>query len=171
MLYNIKEELNIIDLINGKYGLEREALRVDEFGKLSLKEHPKTFGDKILNPYITTDFSESQVELITPPLETIEKVYNFSSILYDIVAVNIGSEYLWSQSMPCDIPEDHDIPIAQFCQYIEEGKKAREYREKLFKKYGGKKQLISGIHYNFSFNETLIKKLYNNYNVGESYKE
>ena len=34
------------------------------------------------------------------------------------------------------------------------------YRQALLEKYGGKKQLISGIHYNFSFNESLVQKLY-----------
>ena len=39
------------------------------------------------------------------------------------------------------------------------------------KKYGGKKQLISGIHYNFSFNEELIKDLYKVLGKGESYRD
>ncbi|MPQ43441.1 bifunctional glutamate--cysteine ligase GshA/glutathione synthetase GshB [Clostridium tarantellae] len=171
MLYKIKDKINVNEYIGGKYGLEREALRVDINGKLSLKKHPKIFGDKISNPYITTDFSESQIELITPPVKTIEELYNFSSTLYDIVALNIGNEYLWPQSMPCNIPEDNEIPIAEFCQCSEKGKKAREYREKLFKKYGGKKQLISGIHFNFSFSEYLIEKLYENIEENISYKE
>ena len=171
MLEKIKENIKKEDLINGIFGLERESLRVDSEGKLSIKEHSKGFGNKMKNPFITTDFSESQVELITPTFNSLEKLYEFQSILYDIVALEIENEYLWPQSMPCDIPEDHNIPIAKFCTCKEEGKKAKEYREKLFKKYGGKKQLISGIHYNFSYNEELIKKLYNVLGEKKDYKE
>ena len=38
-------------------------------------------------------------------------------------------------------------------------------------KYGGKKQLISGIHYNFSFDETIIERLYEDSDKNLSYKE
>ncbi|MGL5381250.1 bifunctional glutamate--cysteine ligase GshA/glutathione synthetase GshB [Clostridium sp.] len=157
-------------LLEGKFGIERESLRVNSNGKLSLKPHPDSFGGKLSNPYITTDFSESQVELITPTFNTIDETYKFLNALYDIVALGIEDEYLWPQSMPCDIPENDRIPIAEFCE-CKVGSEARAYREKLLKKYGGKKQLISGIHYNFSFNEIIINKLYKESNTDESYKE
>ncbi|GAB6169907.1 bifunctional glutamate--cysteine ligase GshA/glutathione synthetase GshB [Clostridium carnis] len=171
MLYKIKDSIIIDELLSGNYGIERESLRINNKGKLSSKSHPKGFYGKMSNPYITTDFSESQIELITPVCNSVEEVYNFSSALYDIAALEIGDEYLWPQSMPCDIPENHDIPIAEFCQCKEEGRRAREYREKLFRKYGGKKQLISGIHYNFSYNESIIKKLYEKLGEDRSYKD
>ena len=114
MLYSIKDKLSKKDLLNGGYGIERESLRVDKNGKLSIKPHSKNFHGKISNPYITTDFSESQVELITPVLNSLEEVYNFCSSLFDIVDLEIKDEYLWPQSMPCDIPENHNIPIAEF---------------------------------------------------------
>ncbi|MBX7308829.1 bifunctional glutamate--cysteine ligase GshA/glutathione synthetase GshB [Clostridium chauvoei] len=171
MLYNIKDKLSKKELLNGGYGLERESLRVDSEGRLSLKPHSKNFHGKMSNPYITTDFSESQVELITPVCNSAEEVYNFCSALFDIVDSEIKDEYLWPQSMPCDIPENHNIPIAEFCKCKEEGRKAREYREKLFKKYGGKKQLISGIHYNFSYSESIIEKLYEKSKKDKSYKD
>lgn len=171
MLEKIKDSIKKEDLINGTFGLERESLRVDSEGRLSRMEHPKAFGNKMKNTFITTDFSESQVELITPTFNSLEKLYKFQSVLYDIVALEIKDEYLWPQSMPCDIPEEHNIPIAKFCTCREEGKKAKVYREKLFKKYGGKKQLISGIHYNFSYNENLIKKIYNVLGEKKDYRE
>ncbi|MEG2539735.1 MAG: bifunctional glutamate--cysteine ligase GshA/glutathione synthetase GshB [Clostridium sp.] len=171
MLNEIRGKITKWDFINGTFGLERESLRVNDLGKLSLREHPENFGNKMKNSFITTDFSESQIELITPTFTTLEEVYEFQSILYDIVALEIKDEYLWPQSMPCDLPEEHDIPIAQFCTCVEDGKKAKEYREKLFEKYGGKKQLISGIHYNFSYNEKLIETLYSNLPQGKTYRE
>ena len=159
MLDKIQRLFTPEEILAGKFGLEREGLRVDKEGKLALSPHPQIFGSKLKNPYITTDFSESQIEIITPTFNTTKEVYNFVDALYDIVSLNIGDEYLWPQSMPCHLPEDSQIPIAEY-EDCEPCKEARNYREELFKKYGGKKQLISGIHYNFSFDEDFLKKLY-----------
>ena len=167
MLKTIKNLFNSYELLQGNFGIERETLRVDLEGKLSFRPHPEVFGDKVLNPYITTDFSESQIEVITPPCSSVEEAYRFTNALYDIVSIEIGDEYLWPQSMPCIIPDENMIPVAT---YGEEGREAREYREKLLNKYGGKKQLISGIHFNFSFSETFINKLYENSGMNTDYK-
>ena len=157
-------------ILGGQIGIERESLRVDEKGVLSFEKHPEVFGDKIGNPYITTDFSESQVELITPSFSTCKETYDFLSNLYNITALEIkDGEYLWPQSMPCIIPDGMEIPIASYSDSVV-GEEARKYREKLIKKYGGKKQLISGIHYNFSFNEDLIDGLYNDSDKSLDYK-
>lgn len=69
------------------------------------------------------------------------------------------NEYFWFHSLPCILPEEDKIPIAQYA-YTEEGQKSEEYRVKLAKKYGLKKQMISGIHFNFSFADETLKKLY-----------
>ena len=168
MLEKIKNLFISNEILKGNYGIERETLRVDNDGKLAMTLHSEEFGDKANNSYITTDFSESQIEVITPAFDNIEETYNFTRALYDIAAMEIGDEYLWPQSMPCIIPEDEKIPVAK---YSEDNKASEEYRENLLKKYGGKKQLISGIHYNFSFDENIIKRLYENSNENLSYKE
>lgn len=160
MLKELKELLTPYELLKGNYGIERESLRVNDNGELSNNAHPSVFGDKVENSYITTDFAESQIEVITPPFTNIEDVYNFSNALYDIAAMEIGDEYLWPQSMPGIVPEDNKIKIAEYGQ-SDKGMKARLYRESLIKRYGGKRQIICGIHYNFSFNDDVIKKLYN----------
>lgn len=157
-------------LLLGNFGVERETLRIDENGDLALTKHPEVFGDKIKHPYITTDFSESQIELITPPLKSIEKTYKALNALYDITAIELKDEYLWPQSMPCNIPSDEEIPVAEYNDK-EDGEKASNYRKHLLKKYGAKKQLISGIHYNFSFNEELLKELYKLIGNNKTYKE
>ncbi|MGE7873587.1 bifunctional glutamate--cysteine ligase GshA/glutathione synthetase GshB [Bacillus paramycoides] len=162
MLSKLKHLFSPKQLLSGNFGVEREMLRVNEEGNLSVKPHPSVFGDKVNNPYITTDFSESQIEVITPTFQSIEEIHHFLIALYDIVANNIGEEYLWGQSMPCRLPTDEDIPIAVFSD-CEEGIEARRYREQLFEKYGGKKQLISGIHYNFSFSDDMLLRLYEEY--------
>lgn len=161
MLELLKELFTPYELLKGNYGIEREGLRVSDKGELSEKDHPEIFGDKTFNSYITTDFAESQIEMITPPFKTIEETYNFANSLYDIVAMEIGEEFLWPQSMPGIVPEDDKIKIAAYSDTAK-GKEAQKYRESLITKYGGKKQLICGIHYNFSFNDELINKLYLN---------
>ena len=169
MLHELRRLFTKDELLKGSFGIEREALRVTPQGKLAVTKHPEVFGSKLMHPYITTDFSESQVELITPAFDNIQETYDFLNTLYDITALNIADEYLWPQSMPCDIPEDKHIPIAQF-EDCEACHKARIYREELFKKYGGKKQLISGIHFNFSFDESMFERLYETLKPHMNYK-
>lgn len=154
------------DLMVCNFGLEKENVRVDENGKLALTPHPKVFGNKSIHPYIKTDFSESQVEVITPVFDTIDKTYDFLENLHDIVSVNLENEYLWPQSNPPCLPEEKLIPIAKL-----DDEKEYEYREMLGEKYGRKKQLISGIHYNFSFKEEFLKRIYESLNISVSFKE
>ena len=168
MLDKIKKVFSNKEILSGNFGIERETLRLDENGYLASSDHPEEFGDKSHNPYITTDFSESQIEVITPAFSNIEETYKFTRALYDIVAMEIGNEYLWPESMPCIIPDDDKIPVAKFAEH---SKESQEYRESLLRKYGGKKQLISGIHYNFSFDENIIERLYENSNKDVLYKE
>ena len=111
MLDRLKELFTPYELLKGNYGIERESLRVNDKGELSVKSHPEIFGDKVENEYITTDFAESQIEVITPPFKSPEETYNFSKALYDIVSIETDDEYLWPQSMPGIIPADDKIRI------------------------------------------------------------
>lgn len=154
--------------LEGLFGLEKENIRVDQAGNLALTLHPKVFGDKLKHPYITTDFSESQVEMITPPLPDINQAVGFLETIHDIVSLELEDEYLWPQSIPPVLPADQYIPIAQ---YGEDGKEAREYREFLAEKYGPKNQLFSGIHFNFSFSEKLLELLYQKADSSVSFDE
>jgi len=159
----------LINIINDKklnrfltkcnFGIEKENVRVDPSGYLAMTKHPDIFGDKLKNPYITTDFSESQVEMITPSLDTIEETYNFLDSLHDLVSLELKDEYLWPQSTPPSIPDEKDIPVSKFDETFE-GSKAQKYRDYLSQKYGKQKQLLSGIHYNFSFKDEFLDLLY-----------
>ena len=164
----IIKEFNLINEIQkGNFGLEKENLRVDKKGHLALTPHPEVFGDKKKNPYITVDFSESQVEMITPSFKKVKDAYYFMENLHDIVTENLDEEYLWPQSLPPIIPEEDKIPVAQF----EQDKASEEYRDNLAKKYGKYLQLLSGIHYNFSFDTEFIEEFYKKLNTRETYKE
>jgi len=145
-------------LLNGKWGLEEEALRVTPDGDLALTPHPEVFGDKDNNPYITTDFSESQMELITPALGSIEEIFSFLDGLKDHVTRELQNELLWPQSMPVPLPSSEKIPIARYGN-TDEGKLKEIYRSGLALRYGKKIQMISGIHYNFSFQDAFWEKL------------
>lgn len=144
------------ELLQGCFGIEKENVRVLPNGELSLSPHPSRLGDKNIHPYITTDFSESQVEMITPPLNSLKEVHGFLETLQDIVSENIGDELLWPQSLPPLIPKGVDIPIAK---YGEKGRDKETYRELLARIYGKERQLISGIHYNFSFTDELLIRM------------
>ena len=151
-------KLSSDEILAGSFGIEWESLRAKEDGKLSLTPHPAIFGDKLTNPVITTDFSESQIEIITPTFDTIDEAYDTFSLLADLVNASLpDDEYLWFQSIPCILPYWDRIPIAQ---YSEDGVDNQKYREDLAKKYGVKKQMISGVHFNFSFSDNFLKKLY-----------
>ena len=154
------------DLFKGHFGLEKENIRVNHEGKLALTPHPKAFGNKNENPYIQTDFSESQIEMITPVFDSIDETYNFLENLQNMVSLELEDEYLWPSSNPPALPEDEEIPIAILDDPIEEN-----YRLQLAGKYGRKKQVLSGIHYNFSFHETMINELYKGENGTRSFRE
>ncbi|WP_209810970.1 bifunctional glutamate--cysteine ligase GshA/glutathione synthetase GshB [Ammoniphilus resinae] len=158
---NLQEEL-----LRGNFGLEKENIRVDGNGMLALTPHPKAFGNKMENPYIRTDFSESQIEMITPVFQTISETYDFMETLHDIVTLELEEEYLWPSSNPPVLPKDEEIPIALMSDPVED-----QYRMQLAEKYGRKRQLMSGIHYNFSFHEGLLKKLYEGLHTDSSYKD
>ena len=167
-LSNISK-LSSEEILEGSFGIEWESLRAHEDGKLSLTPHPKIFGDKLTNPLITTDFSESQIEIITPTFNTIDEAFDTFSLLSDLVNSSLpDDEYLWFQSIPCILPYWDQIPIAQ---YPEEGQSSQKYREDLAKKYGVKKQMISGVHFNFSFSDNFLKKIYEMENPDLSFKE
>ncbi|BDD12332.1 glutathione biosynthesis bifunctional protein GshAB (plasmid) [Fulvitalea axinellae] len=144
-------------MLRGEFGLERENVRVDAEGRMAKTPHPQVFGNKNRHPYITTDFSESQVEMVTPKQDSIDEAYDFLRVLNDLFYENVKDEFLWPQSMPPVLPKGSDIPIAK---YGEEGKDKEEYREYLSKMYGSQMQMISGTHFNFSLPDSLLRRLF-----------
>ncbi len=157
------------EILRGSFGIEWESLRAHSDGKLSLTPHPEVFGDKLTNPLITTDFSESQIEIITPTFDSIDEAFDVFSLLADLVNASLpDDEYLWFQSIPCILPYYDKIPIAR---YGEDGEESERYRIELAKKYGVKKQMISGVHFNFSFAEDTVEKLYEITGSELSFKE
>ncbi len=135
-------------LSQGKVGYEKECLRVSN-SKIAQTSHPESLGSSLCNQYITTDFSEAQLELVTPPLKDKRKALMFLDDVHHYISHNIQDEYLWPFSMPLDIHSDQDIPIASYGKSnIARFKEI--YRNGLSERYGKMMQAISGIHYNYS---------------------
>ena len=130
-------------------GIEREGLRARPDGTLSLTPHPATLGAALTHPHITTDFSESQLELITGVHGSIDGCLAELTEVHQYVVRCLGDELLWATSMPCTLPADETIPVARFGT-TNVGRAKSVYRVGLGHRYGRRMQTISGVHYNWS---------------------
>lgn len=130
-------------------GIEKESLRTTPRGRLALTPHPAALGSALTNPHITTDFSESQLELVTGAHTSVADAVAELTRIHQFVYRHIGDEQLWVSSMPCDLPPDAGIPIGQYGA-SNVGQAKRVYRIGLANRYGPRMQTISGIHYNWS---------------------
>ena len=147
-------------LLQFNCGLERETLRSTEDGKLSTLAHPRFLGSKLFNPRITTDFGESQLEIITPvcedPSMAIKELYKSHCFIYSF----LKDEILWPASMPCELPCDRDIMIARYGD-SNLAQLKETYRRGLAHRYGRTMQTICAIHYNFSLKDDFWQVLRN----------
>jgi glutamate--cysteine ligase len=134
-------------------GIEKESLRSRPDGRLAGTPHPQALGSALTHPRITTDFSESQLELITGVHETVdaclEELTQIHQVVYRALSENEDGEILWCASMPCNLPADDAIPIGRYGS-SNVGRAKTVYRMGLSHRYGRRMQMISGIHYNFS---------------------
>jgi glutamate--cysteine ligase len=137
-------------LAQALHGIEKEGLRVNgDSGKISLTHHPESLGAALTNKYITTDFSESLLELITPALPGPDAALEFLWAIHHYVSGNLGEELIWAASMPCWIDDGSMIPIARYGS-SNLGRMKYIYRLGLQHRYGKMMQSIAGIHYNYS---------------------
>lgn len=141
---------------SGKFGIERETLRVDNQNKLSQTPHP--FGN---DEHITRDFCENQIELVTPVCNSIDEAVDALAELDKKAREELAKngESIWLYSNPPHFDNENEIPIADFTG---DHSSKRAYREVLEQKYGKKLMLFSGIHFNFSFAEEFLRELNTN---------
>jgi glutamate--cysteine ligase len=130
-------------------GIEKESLRATADGSLALTPHPKALGSALTHPHITTDYSESQIELITGVHATPESCLDELQHIHQYTYRALGDEMLWVSSMPCNLPTDENIPIGRYGS-SNVGRAKSVYRMGLAHRYGRRMQTISGIHYNWS---------------------
>ena len=163
MSESFKETLNLLkdsDLSDfskfSSRGIEKESLRV--FDKtISLTDHPTSLGATLTNQYITTDFSEALLELITNKKSSIDESLNELEDVLNFVFKNC-SETIWPSSVPCTIEDENKIRIAEYGS-SNSGRLKNLYRKGLSERYGSMMQCVSGIHYNFSLNDEFFLKL------------
>lgn len=151
-----------------RFGIEREGQRVNLSGTLATTDHPNVFGDRTYHPYIQTDFSETQIELITPVTDSVSELFQYLDAIYDVAVRSISDEeMIWPLSMPPALPEkDEDIIIAKLSSFED-----FLYRCYLAKEYGRRKQMVSGIHLNFEFGHDLLKSLFVQQTKFDDFKE
>ncbi|HEY6527439.1 MAG TPA: glutamate--cysteine ligase [Cellvibrionaceae bacterium] len=133
-------------------GIEKEGLRADRSGRLALTPHPQGLGAALTHPYITTDYSESLLELITPPCHRIDTLIKWLDDLHRETYRQLGDEYIWGNSMPCILPSEQAIPVARYGS-SNRGTMKSIYRLGLGHRYGRTMQTVAGVHYNFSLPE------------------
>src|SRR5580692_7487991 len=136
-------------LQGGRKGVEKESLRVLPRGTLSYSPHPSLLGSALTNEHITTDYSEALIELVTPAFTHSWELLQYLRDLHQFVYRHLGEELLWATSMPCDIRNDDEVPIARYGS-SHQGRLKYIYRHGLKIRYGGMMQAISGVHFNYS---------------------
>ena len=141
-------------LLRGNFGLEKESLRISGDGFLAHTQDP--FPNE---KHIVRDFCENQVEINTPVMksaaEAVQALAEYDRKIQRTLKQLPQREYLWPFSNPPYIRNEADIPVARY--YGEQAGKT-EYREYLADRYGRYKMTFSGIHVNFSFDETLLRE-------------
>lgn len=140
-------------LLGMRRGIEKESLRALPGGSLALTPHPAALGSALTHPRITTDYSESQLELITGVHAGVEaclaELAEIHQYTYHTLQSACGDEMLWVSSMPSVLPTDETIPLGRYgASNI--GRAKSVYRMGLGHRYGRRMQTISGIHYNWS---------------------
>ncbi|ANU23103.1 bifunctional glutamate--cysteine ligase GshA/glutathione synthetase GshB [Planococcus donghaensis] len=144
-------------VLKARYGLEKEGQRVDLTGKLVNTDHPATISKSDDHPYIKRDFAETQMELVTPVTDTLKELFDYLESIHEVAYRSLDkNEMIWPLSMPPELPEkEEDIIIAKLADA-----ESVRYRHSLAESYGRRKQMISGIHYNFEFSEELLHALF-----------
>lgn len=141
-------------LLKGKFGLEKEGLRVYEDARMAQTPHPFP-GDS----HITRDFSENQTEINTcaePSAEgAVLALGAYSRRIRDTIGALERPEYIWPFSNPPYLAGEEDIPIAQFTGDLAS---KTAYRQYLSGRYGRYKMTFSGIHVNYSFSDELLQR-------------
>jgi len=130
-------------------GVEKESLRIEADGALAATPHPAALGSALTHPHITTDFSESQIELVTGAHARVADCARELGEIHQCVYRHLGEQMLWVGSMPCGLPSDDAIPLGRYGS-SNVGRSKNVYRMGLGYRYGRRMQTISGIHYNWS---------------------
>ncbi|WP_157736249.1 glutamate--cysteine ligase [Granulosicoccus antarcticus] len=141
-------------LAERKVGLEKESLRVMGNGGISQADHPEALGDALTHPFITTDFSEALLEMVTPPCGSAEEALHFLTSIHQFIVHRLpAGEHIWNTSMPCILRGGASVRIGEYGS-SHSGQMKHAYRRGLGLRYGRRMQAIAGVHFNFSMPES-----------------
>jgi glutamate--cysteine ligase/energy-coupling factor transport system ATP-binding protein len=156
LLKTIKTNQLVKPFLNGNFGLEKEGLRANYPATLATTMHPESLGDREVNPHIKTDYGEAQPEIVTPPLAPFTNAHNWLETISSVLISSLpDDEYMWPFSVPCVLPEADLIQTSATTN-----PELIDYRLYTASKYGKKRQLITGIHINYSFDQDFINGLF-----------
>ncbi|MCT0151315.1 glutamate--cysteine ligase [Fructilactobacillus fructivorans] len=152
------------ELFAGLFGIEIEENRVDlSRNSLSRFPHQKELGDRQgKKTHFQTDFAESMEELVTDKHATmkgvLEQMRSLQSILHGTLKPN---EIIWPMSMPPKLSEDDvDFVRNTFKRFW-----MADYRKWLTKRYGIFRQIMCGIHFNYSPSDQIIAIFQSNHHI------
>lgn len=147
-------------LYHSLVGLEIEEQRIDQHGRLSRRPHPSQLGSRTFHPYFQTDFTESQLEVITDPNPniggTLDQLDTLQTVAYRSLE---GDDRIWPLSMP-PVMDPTDL---KFIAEHFDRPAIRPYREYLIKKYGLQHGCLTGVHVNYSLPDPVVHRLYSHY--------
>ena len=144
-------------LFGGFFGLEVEQHRVLTNGKLSRHPYPSAFSSRRHNPYLKTDFCDNMFELAAPPVQGATAAVQNLKYLQQIVNDHLAAdERIWPLSIMAPLSAD-DLAFATTFntrQWMD------DYHDYLGAKYGIARELMAGVHVNFSLHRDLIAALF-----------
>lgn len=156
-LERVARQPNVFSQFNR--GVERETLRYTPQGAIAQTPHPIALGSALTHGWITTDFAESLLEFITPVSQQVETLLAQLADIHHFTQSQLKQESLWPLSMPCYVGSEEDIQLAQY-GHSNIGRMKTLYRQGLKHRYGSLMQIISGVHFNFSFSNDFWDALF-----------
>ncbi|MEC9256595.1 MAG: glutamate--cysteine ligase, partial [Pseudomonadota bacterium] len=76
-------------------GIEKEGLRCSNDGLIAQTPHPKGMGSALTHPAITTDYSESLLEFITPVFTSAHEASAYLETAHRFAYQQMEGELIW----------------------------------------------------------------------------
>lgn len=157
-LSQIIAENELSSLLTKNYmGLELEEHRLLKDGRISRYPYPAEFLSRRHNPYLKTDFADNMLEISgTPTLGTDANLANLE-MLQQLVTDHLqADEIIWPLSIaPAFSKDDLDFAGSFNTRFW-----MVEYHDYLQQKYGTAREIFTGVHVNYSINQTLVQSLW-----------
>ena len=143
-------------LLKGYFGLESEQHRLTATGQLSRAPYPSTFSSRQTNPYLKTDFADNMLEMVAPPSQGSRLAVRNLTMIQEVELAHLKNhDFLW----PLSVPPVFSATDLHFAGQFNSRAWVPQYHDYLQAKYGTSRELLTGIHINFSFDRHLLTQL------------